>query len=92
MSGSSSRLKFLDSIKALRETLQVDKADLDVVSVEGDTARVNLVIGEGACPECVLTKEMLVEMLLMVARDSCPEIKAVEVNDPRESAAFTGHH
>jgi hypothetical protein len=84
--------KFQEAIAVITDTLRLDKADLQVMSVTGDTAQVNLLISKEACPECIMPKEVLAEMILMSAQESYPGISTVEVKDPREDGSVAAHH
>jgi hypothetical protein len=82
--------RFQEAIKGVRDTLQADKADLLVDSVAGETAKVTIVISDEACGDCILPKDLLAEMLMMVTQEDCPEIRNIEVYDPRDHG-FVAH-
>jgi hypothetical protein len=87
---SDLEFRFQEAIKEVRDTLQADKADLLVDSVAGDAANVSIVISDEACADCILPKDLLAEMLLMVTQEHCPEIRNIEVYDPRDHG-FVSH-
>lgn len=72
------------ALAGLREGFQADGADLELVAVEGATARLRLVITDEACLECILPAPMLHQVLEASLRRDCPELEVIEVEDPRE--------
>ena len=72
------------ALEGLREGFQADGADLELVGVEGLTARVRLVVTDETCQECIVPGPMLQQILGAAIRRACPELEIVEVEDPRE--------
>ena len=83
MENSAKRAQLLAAIAVIRESLQLDGGDLDVLGFEGTTARIRLLISKDACHECIMPKDLLEEMILMGIRESIPEVDKVELEDPR---------
>jgi Fe-S cluster biogenesis protein NfuA len=73
-----------EALSGLREGFQADGADLELVSVDGVTARVRLVVTDETCQECIVPCPLLQQVLEAALRRECPEIDVVEVEDPRE--------
>jgi Fe-S cluster biogenesis protein NfuA len=67
----------------IRESIQADHADLEVIGLDGSTARVRLVITPDTCRECIVSKSILESIMLESLRDTMPEVSAVELEDPR---------
>lgn len=70
-------------LKDIRESLQADHADLEIVGLEGTTARVRLLIGPETCQECIMPKNFLEDIMLMSLQDTMPQVTKVEMEDPR---------
>lgn len=73
------------AIEPLRQSLQLDGADIAVVRVDGSTAEFVLDLSNASCKECVLPKDMLEQALLLTIRKSVSGIAAVTVQDPRQA-------
>jgi Fe-S cluster biogenesis protein NfuA len=73
------------ALAGLREGFQADGADLELVGVEGAKARVRLVVTEDTCQECIVPGPLLRQILEAQLKKACPELEAVEVEDPRPS-------
>ena len=70
-------------LKDLREALQLDGADLEVLGLEGGVARLRLVIGPETCLECLMPKEFIEQMILHDVQTVMPEVMRVTLDDPR---------
>lgn len=62
----------------VRDLLQADGGDIELVGMEGDTARLRLVLESAECAECVLPKPMLEDVATKLL--GVP----VAIEDPRE--------
>jgi Fe-S cluster biogenesis protein NfuA len=69
----------------VREVLQSDGGDIELVAVDGDTARLRLVLETAGCAECVLPRPMLEAIALQMMQPLVPGLSAVAIDDPRES-------
>ncbi len=70
-------------LSEIRESLQADGADLDVLGLEGSTARVRLLVGPSTCQECIMPKDFLQDIMLMRLQEEVPGVSRVELDDPR---------
>jgi Fe-S cluster biogenesis protein NfuA len=68
----------------VREVLQSDGGDIELVGVDGETARLRLVLETAGCAECVLPRPMLETIALQMMQPLVPGLSAVEIDDPRE--------
>lgn len=68
------RKKVEEALKEIRNFLQMEGGDCELVEVSGDTARVKLTGSCAGCPFAQLTLKMRVEKII---RDRVPEIKNV---------------
>lgn len=75
-----------DALAPFRETLQADGADVEVKDYDGGVLRLRLNIDSASCIDCVLPKAMLEEAILHGLRKHLPDVKHVEVDDPRTDA------
>jgi enoyl-CoA hydratase/carnithine racemase len=78
-----------DAIDGLRAAFQADGADLEVVSVEGDRATVELVLGPDACLDCIVSTPVLTGIVSSAIEKASVGITKVDLVDPRVSASGT---
>ncbi len=80
-------------IAELDEIVAADGGRLLVRGVDGSTVTLALDLSASNCPECVLPKDMLVQIATARLRDADPDIASVELSDPREDPGFepSGH-
>lgn len=71
-------------ISPVREILQLDGADIELVDFEGGTARLQLVLVDAGCEECVLPRPLLEDVALSLLAPGTPGLTAVTIDDPRE--------
>ena len=80
----------LDELAAIVEP---DGARLVVRDASSSTVTIELDLSASDCPECVLPKDLLTEILASRLRESDPDVRAVELIDPREAdGAVSGSH
>lgn len=75
--------QLLAELADLREALQADGVDLEVVSVKEGVAELRLLVGPDACEECVMPKLHLEELILGEIGDKLASVNKVELEDPR---------
>jgi hypothetical protein len=68
----------------VRDVLRSDGGDIEVVGVEGDTARLRLILETAGCADCVLPRPMLESIALQMMQPLVPGLNAVAIDDPRE--------
>jgi Fe-S cluster biogenesis protein NfuA len=83
----AARARLEAGLNDVRESLQADHADLEVIGLAGSTARVRLVITPETCQECIVSKSVLESIMLESLRNTMPEVSAVELEDPRVAVA-----
>ena len=71
----------LDELAAIVEP---DGARLVVRDASPSTVTIELDLSASDCPECVLPKDLLVDILGSRLRESDPDLREVELIDPRE--------
>lgn len=72
--------KTLDELAAIVEP---DGARLVVRGASASTVTIELDLSASDCPECVLPKDLLVDILSSRLRESDPDLRTVELLDPR---------
>lgn len=70
-------------LAGFREGLVADGYDLLVDEVSAGTARLRITAGPDACAECLVPKDLMIDMLKASLED-LPEIKQVELAYPSE--------
>jgi len=73
------------ALKELRSGFNADGADLEVVSATADSATVRLVVTPETCMECIVPKSALQQIVERSVREACPEVRNIELIDPREA-------
>jgi hypothetical protein len=76
----------------LNEIVKLDGAELHVDGSTGSLIELTLDLSNSTCPECVLPKDLLVELLTARLAEADPDIAGVRLNDPRESADSPPSH
>jgi hypothetical protein len=71
----------LDELAAIVEP---DGARLVVRDASTSTVTIELDLSASDCPECVLPKELLVDILASRLQESDPDVRTVELIDPRD--------
>ncbi len=69
----------------VRQILQADGGDIELVAVVGSTAELRLVVEGANCAECVLPRPMLETVALQMMKPLVPGLTAVAIDDPREA-------
>jgi Fe-S cluster biogenesis protein NfuA len=72
-----------NGLTTLRQMLQADKSDLELLGIDNGTARLKLVLDDPACADCVMPRSYLEPMILQHLQRSHPEVQRVELDDPR---------
>lgn len=83
MSDQPLRDQLSAGLQDIRESLQADHADLEVLGLQGTVARVRLLITPETCQECIMPRDFLEDIMLMSIKDTMPQVTKVELEDPR---------
>jgi Fe-S cluster biogenesis protein NfuA len=81
----SGGLQPADGLATIREMLQADKSDLELLGIEDGTAHFKLLLNDPACAECVMPRSYLEPMILRHLQQTRPEVQRITLDDPRES-------
>jgi hypothetical protein len=79
----------LDELAAIVEP---DGARLVVRDANASEVTIELDLSQSECPECVLPRELLVDILSSRLQESDPDLRTVELIDPREAGGFSAAH
>ena len=79
----SGALRKTDGLATIREMLQADKSDLELLGIDGGTARFTLLLNDPACADCVMPRSYLEPMILRHLQQARPDIQRVILDDPR---------
>ena len=80
--------KTLDELAAIVEP---DGARLVVRDASPSTVTIELDLSASDCPECVLPKDLLVDIIGSRLQESDPDLRSVDLIDPREDEARSPH-
>jgi hypothetical protein len=81
----SGALRRADGVATIREMLQADKSDLELLGIDDGTARFKLLLNDPACADCVMPRSYLEPMILRHLQASRPDVHRVILDDPRET-------
>ena len=76
-------------MKAVRTLVAADGGDIVLTTIDGDTARLALVLDTAQCRECVMPGTFLEQVALDMLQPEVPGLAAVTVTDPRDEGAPT---
>ena len=77
-------------VAELNEIVRPDGAELVLREATLTSVRLELDLSRSTCPECVVPKELLVEILAANLATAAPDVSAIELLDPREGAGRDG--
>ena len=73
-------------VAELNEIVKPDGAELRVVEQSPTSLRLLLDLTNSTCPECVVPKDLMLEILATNLATLDPDIQHIELDDPREPA------
>ena len=73
-------------IAELNEIVRPDGAELRVLDQSPTSLKLALDLTNSTCPECVVPKALMLEILQANLATLDPDIRTVELDDPREPA------
>ena len=73
-------------VAELNEIVKPDGAELRVVEQSPTSLRLALDLTNSECPECVVPKQLMLEILATNLATLDPDIQRIELDDPREPA------
>ena len=73
-------------IEELNEIVRPDGAVLHVREASPTALRLELDLSGSSCPECVVPKELMLEILVSRVALVDPDVRTIELDDPREPA------
>lgn len=71
-------------IEELNEIVRPDGAVLRVREATPTALRLELDLSESSCPECVVPKSLMLEILTSRVSLVDPDVRTIELDDPRE--------
>ena len=74
----------LETIEELNDIVAADGAALRVLSSTSDSVSLDLDLSQSDCPECVVPKSLLMEIVAQRLAEVCPAVREVSLYDPRE--------
>lgn len=69
----------------LNGIVQLDGAELQVVSSSPTSLELVLDLTRSSCPECVLPRDLLVELLAARLGAADPDLREIRLHDPRQA-------
>lgn len=74
----------------LNEIVRLDGAELRLDSAEHSRVALTLDLSNASCPECVLPRDLLTDLLTTRLAEADPDVREVTVDDPREAGTAAG--
>lgn len=74
-------------VEELNEIVKPDGAVLRVRESSPTSLRLELDLSGSSCPECVVPKELILDILRSRVALVDPDVRSIELDDPREPAA-----
>jgi hypothetical protein len=72
------------AIAELNDIVRLDGGVLRVVEASSTAISLELDLSSSSCPECVVPKELLVDILTANLAKADPDVQKVHLHDPRE--------
>jgi hypothetical protein len=81
------------ALAELNEIVGLDGAILHVVDASPTSIRLELDLSASTCPECVVPRELMLDILGTSLAKADPDIIQIELHDPREDEGWraSGH-
>jgi hypothetical protein len=76
------------AIAALNEILRIDGGELRVHRATETFLALELDLSNSSCPECVVPKQMMIDILRSNLATADPDIREIDVLDPREEDGY----
>ena len=73
-------------VEELNEIVRPDGAVLRIRETTATALRLELDLSGSSCPECVVPKELMLEILASRVALVDPDVRTIELHDPREPA------
>jgi hypothetical protein len=77
------------AIAELNEIVRADGAELRVAEAASSFIRLELDLTHSSCPECVVPRDLMVDILRADLAEADPDIREIELHDPREHAGYS---
>lgn len=74
------------AIEAVNEILQLDGGRLVVESATASSIALRLDLSASECPECVVPRDLMLDILRANLATADPDVRHVDVEDPREAS------
>ena len=71
-------------VAELNEIVRPDGAELVVREATMTSVRLELDLSQSTCPECVVPKDLMLEILASNLARLAPDVREIELHDPRE--------
>lgn len=71
-------------VAELNEIVRPDGAELRVRDLSPTSLHLELDLSNSTCPECVVPKQLMLEILASNLATLDPDIRTIELDDPRE--------
>ena len=78
----------LAAVDEVKELVAADGGDMLLAGVDGTTAKLQLVVENSNCVECIMPREILEQITLDILQRGGAGIDSVTIDDPREHPDF----
>jgi hypothetical protein len=72
------------AVAELNEIVRADGAQLRIASATATSLHLELDLSQSSCPECVVPKDLMLDIVTANLAAADPDIREIELYDPRE--------
>lgn len=72
------------ALRKVRQLLQADGGDIAIAQISGSQVRLDLILDNSDCPECVLPADALEPIAYEMLSAELPQLSSVHISDPRD--------
>ena len=77
---------FTAAFEEIRGLIRADGGDLEVVSFDGSTVTISLILVTANCADCIMPRWFLEQVALDIFHQGGVNLEFVSIRDPRESS------
>jgi len=78
----------IGALEKLNEILRIDGGELRIDNATSSSLSLTLDLTGSTCPDCVVPKPLMLDILRANLAESDPDITQIEIHDPREDEGY----
>jgi hypothetical protein len=76
------------AVAELNAIVRLDGAELRVADGSATSIRLELDLSQSNCPECVVPRDLMLDIITANLAQADPDVREIELHDPREDADY----